>query len=210
MSIFSLMPERQMRALCAALAAGLVICWAAQWGTAQQNTGEALRADTLRLHVRAASDTVADQTIKLRIRDTVLELADKYCPHTGKADALAWAAQNLPRIELRVRCTLAALGAEPLAGVRLVNMYFGTSRYTGTALPAGRYDAVRIELGDRRHCGKNWWCVLYPSLCRTACGGYAEPEENDLVCGEYILRFAAVDWWQRHTAARGDMLILEL
>lgn len=50
--------------------------------------------------------------------------------------------------------------------------------------------------------GQNWWCVLYPGLCRAACGGYALPEENDLVCGDYILRLRFVDWWNRHTASR--------
>ena len=32
--------------------------------------------------------------------------------------------------------------------------------------------------------------------------GYALPEENDLVCGDYILRLRFVDWWNRHTASR--------
>ena len=44
--------------------------------------------------------------------------------------------------------------------------------------------------------------MLYPGLCRAACGGYALPEENDLVCGDYILRLRFVDWWNRHTASR--------
>ena len=29
--------------------------------------------------------------------------------------------------------------------------------------PAGEYDAVRVVLGEGG--GKNFWCVLYPSLC---------------------------------------------
>ena len=44
--------------------------------------------------------------------------------------------------------------------------------------------------------------MLYPGLCRAACSGYALPEENDLVCGDYILRLRFVDWWNRHTASR--------
>ena len=41
-----------------------------------------------------------------------------------------------------------------------------------------------------------------PGLTGAACGGYALPEENDLVCGDYILRLRFVDWWNRHTASR--------
>ena len=93
--------------------------------------------------------------------------------------------------------------------VRLVEMYFDRTQYAGAALPAGRYDAVRIELGDPAHYGRNWWCVLYPGLCRSACGGYALPEENDLVCGQYIVRFKLVDWWQSVTAEKKDVVLVE-
>ena len=54
---------RQMRLLCASLLAGFALCGALQglcWGRTQLDTGAALCADTLRLHIRAASDAVAD------------------------------------------------------------------------------------------------------------------------------------------------------
>ena len=66
---------RQMRLLCASLLAGFVLCGALQglyWGRTQLDAGAALCADTLRLHIRAASDAVADQSAKLRVRDAVL------------------------------------------------------------------------------------------------------------------------------------------
>ena len=31
------------------------------------------------------------------------------------------------------------------------------------SLPAGYYDALRVEIGNAK--GKNWWCVMFPSLC---------------------------------------------
>ena len=55
--------------------------------------------------------------------------------------------------------------------------------------------------------GHNWWCVLYPGLCSFAQGGYALPAENDLVCGQYILRFRLVDWAHRLTAQRQTVLL---
>ena len=66
---------RQMRLLCASLLAGFALCGALQglcWGRTQLDAGAALCADTLRLHIRAASDAVADQSAKLRVRDAVL------------------------------------------------------------------------------------------------------------------------------------------
>ena len=76
----------------------------------------------------------------------------------------------------------------------------------GVVTAAGRYDAVRIDIGSGG--GRNWWCVLYPGLCSFAQGGYALPAENDLVCGQYILRFRLVDWAHRLTARRQTVLLV--
>lgn len=140
------------------------------------------------------------------IDNAVLVLTDEACPADSRADARAWAAENLVRFELTARQTLAALGIRAPVKACLVNMYFPTRRYDGGALPAGRYDAVRLDIGTRR-AGRNWWCVLYPGLCRSACGGYDTPAENDLVCGEYIVRFRFVEWWGGLTAPREDVVL---
>ena len=204
--------RREMRCLGWVLCGCILLCGLAQlwgWSRVQLDTGAALCADTLRFHIRAESDSLLDQSVKLRVRDAVLAYADAACPASGKADALHWAAQNLPQLQLTAQQTLASLGLHSPVRVRLVNMYFNQTRYQSSALPAGRYDAVRIDLGDENHYGKNWWCVLYPGLCRSACGGYALPEENDLVCGQYIVRFRLVDWWQSVTADREDKVSVE-
>ena len=156
--------------------------------------------DTLRLHILANSDTVEDQLLKLQVRDAVLACLDAACPAGNQTDARSWAARNLFTLQLAARHALARCGVNAPVQVQLVNMYFPARQYTGGCLPAGRYDAVRITIGSGS--GQNWWCVLYPGLCRAACGGYALPEENDLVCGDYILRLRFVDWWNRHTASR--------
>ena len=31
------------------------------------------------------------------------------------------------------------------------------------AFPAGDYEALRVQIGESK--GRNWWCVMYPSLC---------------------------------------------
>ena len=83
--------------------------------------------------------------------------------------------------------------------VRLENMYFSTREYDGFTLPAGRYDAVRVEIGA--HAGKNWFCVLFPPMCvpaATSDGGqdmsaYSGAEQQ-AVCSSYKVGFAAVEW----------------
>ena len=201
--------RRQMALLCLGLLLSLALCGALQaaaWARTQRDTGALVCADTLRLHIRAGSDSVADQSAKLHVRDAVLAYLDAACPAQSKPEALTWAAQHLFELQLTARHALAKLGIRTPVRVQLVNMYFPTRRYGSGALPAGRYDAVRIDLGAGK--GRNWWCVLYPGLCRSACGSYAQPAENDLVCGEYILRLRLVEWVQQRTARRDTVVLV--
>ena len=204
--------RREMALGCAVLSLALLLSAlpaALRWGQAQLDTGALLCADTLRFHIRADSDSPADQTVKLAVRDAVLAYADVHCTAQDKPSALRWAAENLPALELTARAMLARRGIFSTVTVQLVEMYFDTTRYSTGILPAGRYQALRIDLGGNARHGKNWWCVLYPGLCRSACGTYALPEENDLVCGSYVVRFKCVEWWQRVTASREDKVLVE-
>ena len=198
-----------MQLLCASLLAGFVLCGALQglcWGRTQLDAGAALCADTLRLHIRPENDSIASQSAKLHVRDAVLAYLDAACPAESKPDALCWAARHLFELQLTARHALAELNIRTPVQVQLVNMYFDTRRYASGILPAGRYDALRIQIGAGT--GRNWWCVLYPGLCRAACGSYARPAENDLVCGNYILRLRLVEWVQQRTARREDVVLL--
>ena len=209
MSFSKTFSRRQMAVLCLALLLGLVGCsiWqAVTWSRTQLDTGALVCADTLRLHIRAESDSIADQSAKLHVRDAVLAYMDARCPAGSKPEALQWAAQHLFELQLTARHALAALGIRSPVRVQLANLYFDARRYANGILPAGRYDAVRLDIGTRR-AGRNWWCVLYPGLCRSACGGDDTPAENDLVCGEYIVRFRFVEWWDGLTAPREDVVL---
>ena len=164
-----MLSRREMGALCASLLFCLLLSLGAGWAQSQLTTADQLAADTLRLHIRADTDSVRDQSAKLAVRDAVLALTDEACPADSRADARAWAAENLVRFELTARQTLASLGIRAPVKACLVNMYFPTRRYDGGALPAGRYDAVRLDIGTRR-AGRNWWCSTRVSAGQPAAG----------------------------------------
>ena len=105
-----MLSRREMGTLCAALLLCLLLSLGAGWAKGQLDTADALAADTLRLHIRADTNAVRDQSAKLAVRDAVLSLADENCPADGKADAKVWAASNLVRLELTAREVLAARG----------------------------------------------------------------------------------------------------
>ena len=163
---------RQMQLLCASLLAGFALCGALQglcWGRTQLDAGAALCADTLRLHIRAASDAVADQSAKLRVRDAVLAVMQQ-CPAQSAPEARAWAAGRLLQFQLAAQRALTAQGIRAPVRVYLVNMYFPARRYPTGQLPAGRYDAVRIDIGSGGGRAVPGAVQLCAGRLRSACG----------------------------------------
>lgn len=127
----------------------------------------------LRLHVVANSDTAEDQAVKRQVRDAVLELL---APALNRARSVEEAKQAVlvRQEEVRRAAEQVVRQAGKPYGVRVEvgRFLFPTKVYGDTALPAGRYDALRISLGAAE--GQNWWCVLFPPLCLVdAAGGVA-------------------------------------
>ena len=121
-----MLTRSQMALLCLGLFLALALCGAWQafaWGRTQLDTGALVCADTLRLHIRAESDSIASQSAKLHVRDAVLVYLDTACPAQSKPEAIAWAAQHLFELQLTARHALAQLNIRTPVRVQLVNMY---------------------------------------------------------------------------------------
>lgn len=129
----------------------------------------------LRLHILANSDSAEDQQLKLKVRDYILEEAgDMLSSADNKIEAEHITKTNLDNIERIAQEYVGSLGYNYKVKVEFKeNLYFNTREYEKFTLPAGRYDALRITIGDG--AGKNWWCVMFPPMCFSS----AE-EESDL------------------------------
>lgn len=119
-----------------------------------------IATQVLRFHIRANSDTVADQQKKLRIKQSFLEwLAPILSENTSKSETIQCIRKNLP--DIRKEATRMA-APEPVT-VTLQKEWFPEKTYGICTFPEGIYDALRVDIGQAK--GHNWWCVLYPSLC---------------------------------------------
>ena len=126
-----------------------------------------LRDNTFRLHILANSDSEADQKIKYALRDYILtELGAVFAGGRSKDEAAAIAGRDLPYIEARANEFLQSIDCPYTARCSVGRAEFPTRVYGDVTLPAGEYDALRIVLGAGE--GKNWWCILYPSVCLAA------------------------------------------
>lgn len=133
-----------------------------------------LQDEIIRLHVVANSDDENDQAIKLRVRDAVVEsLQESMVDISDMEAAKAYLEENLPRICDLVNDVLKNCGVDQDAIVTLAREQFDTREYDTFSLPAGVYESLRIVIGQGE--GKNWWCVVFPSLCIPATSsGFAD------------------------------------
>ncbi len=198
-----------IRRLDAALGAGLLL---AMLITPLAGFGQRcaqVRQEVLRLHILANSDSEADQALKLRVRDAVLEETGGLFATAGTLEeAQAAALENLPAIEAAARRALAEAGSDAPVKAELTRMYFNTREYgEDTTLPAGEYQALRLSIGEAR--GRNWWCVMFPPLCVPAAEAAVEGQESKAAEEDiealnqephYRLSFAVVEWLEELAA----------
>lgn len=120
--------------------------------------------EVFRLHILANSNSVTDQNLKLKVRDRVLECTENLFEKAdSKEEAINIISDNLQYITNIAYNEVINNGYSYSVKAEITNMYFTTRYYENYTLPSGMYDALRITIGDGS--GKNWWCVMYPSLC---------------------------------------------
>ncbi len=164
---------------------------------------EVLNKELIRLHVVANSDSGQDQAIKLQVRDAVTASLKSGLEKVGDVDAAKeYLQENLPKIQTVANQTLEKAGFDGQAVVTLCKEAFDTRYYDTFSLPAGVYEALRITIGEG--AGKNWWCVVFPSLCipatsdgfsDVAAGAGFSESLNSALTGEetYEVRFYLLD-----------------
>lgn len=117
-----------------------------------------------RLHVLANSDSEEDQSLKLKVRDSLLAYMNGLCSNCStKQEAISIANEHKADFQKIAEETIKENGYNYSVKININNFYFPTKNYGDISLPAGFYDALRVEIGEAK--GKNWWCVMFPSLC---------------------------------------------
>ncbi len=127
-------------------------------------------SEYLRIHIRANSNSTADQEVKYLVKDAVVEaLIPLLSEITTKAEAQQVMEENFTFIESVANEVLKQKGFSYTAHVKIDNEFFPTRTYQADnislTLDEGYYDALILELGSGE--GNNWWCVVYPAFCFT-------------------------------------------
>ena len=126
--------------------------------------GSDISNSVFRLHVLANSDSDEDQALKLKVRDGLLNYMNTLSTNCStKEEAISIAKEHSVDFQKIAEQIIVENGYNYSTKINIGNFYFPTKTYGDISLPAGFYDALRVEIGEAK--GKNWWCVMFPSLC---------------------------------------------
>lgn len=123
-----------------------------------------LSDSVFRLHIIANSDSSADQELKLKVRDKIIEYMNTLTSNSSdKKDVISIVNNHLDSFKEIALNTIKENGYNYDVNIEIGNFHFPTKSYGDISFSAGNYDALKIEIGDA--IGQNWWCVLFPPLC---------------------------------------------
>ena len=125
----------------------------------------------IRFHVIANSDSYRDQVLKGMVREEVLSFLQPKLENASTIEAARnILLENRKNVKTHTEAFLRRHSFYGPVTVSLKQTVFPVKVYGEFSFPAGSYEAYQIQIGNAS--GKNWWCVLYPSLCLT----------NDSIC----------------------------
>ena len=138
-----------------------------------------------RLHVIANSDSQEDQELKYKVRDSILEYMNDLSNNcTSKDEIISLAYQYQSKFCEIAKQVIIENGYNYDVNIKIGNFEFPTKDYGDISLPAGYYDALRIEIGEAK--GQNWWCVMFPPLCFVDVTSGVVPDESKEVIKENL------------------------
>lgn len=175
-----------------------IILGIAQPVVAAVKTSEDISNKVFRLHILANSNSTEDQNTKLMLKNFILENSKDVIGGKTLDEAISNAKNN--RNEITEMCNeyLKSIGIDYKVVVSVVKEYFKTRVYDDFTLPAGKYNSLKIELGEAK--GHNWWCIVFPSVCLSACtesmNDYLNEDEMKLVSNTYSPKFKVVEIYE--------------
>lgn len=107
-----------------------------------------LADSVFRLHILANSDSVEDQNLKYKVRDAVINYMESISINTNsKQEVIECANNHIENFKQIAKQIITENGYDYDVSVSIGNFSFPTKEYGDISLPAGYYDALRIEIG---------------------------------------------------------------
>lgn len=151
--------------------------------------------DVLRFHIIANSDDKEDQKLKIAVRDAVAkEVANDLRAQNinDKINAQEYVQNNMNKYVNEAYKVIRDNGYSYSVTGMVGRWWFPVKIYGSYIFPEGEYDAVRLMIGKAE--GKNWWCVLFPSLCIVDDAYQVMPDDEEDEGENVKIKLRVVEW----------------
>ena len=162
-------------------------------------SSENISNKVLRLHILANSDSTEDQNLKLTVKEYFLDNTKDLFNGKTLEDNINIAKNNIDYMEKICNDCIEQNGYDYKATVSIDKEFFETRVYDDFTMPAGIYNSIKIQIGQGK--GHNWWCIVFPSVCLSACtesmSDYLTEDEMELVTSGYTPKFKIIEIYEK-------------
>lgn len=151
----------------------------------------------LRMHVLANSNSFEDQRLKIAVKNNILKSTQElFTDCDNLEESIEIAQSNTELIKASAQEVIKKYNKNYDVKVYVDNEFFDVREYKDFTLPSGNYNTVKIVIGEGK--GKNWWCVMYPAVCISACSddfdkALTKEEKKLITSKKYIPRFKILE-----------------
>ena len=151
----------------------------------------------LRMHVLANSNSIDDQRLKIAVKNNILKSTrELFTDCNNLEESIEIAQSNTELIKDSAQEVIKKYNKNYDVKVYVDNEFFDVREYKDFTLPSGNYNTVKIVIGEGK--GKNWWCVMYPAVCISACSddfdkALTKEEKKLITSKKYIPKFKILE-----------------
>lgn len=151
----------------------------------------------LRMHVLANSNSIDDQKLKIAVKNNILKSTQElFTDCDNLEESIEIAQSNTELIKASAKEVIKKYNKNYDVKVYVDNEFFDVREYKDFTLPSGNYNTVKIVIGEGK--GKNWWCVMYPAVCISACSddfdkALTKEEKKLITSKKYIPKFKILE-----------------
>ena len=151
----------------------------------------------LRMHVLANSNSINDQRLKIAVKNNILKSTQElFTDCDNLEESIEIAQSNTELIKASAQEVIKKYNKNYDVKVYVDNEFFDVREYNDFTLPSGNYNTVKIVIGEGK--GKNWWCVMYPAVCISACSddfdkALTKEEKKLITSKKYIPKFKILE-----------------
>ena len=141
-----------------------ILTWNIFLNLETKSTVSVLSHSAIRFHILANSDSVSDQALKMRVKESVVNyIYEKTGDFKTVDEAKNFILNNDKTIKSIATKTIADNGYDYTVSSTFGFSDFPVKSYGDVIFPKGTYTSYTIKIGNGK--GHYWWCVLYPPLC---------------------------------------------